>query len=126
MVWNYQSAADVVLQYLQIEMPSDENEMVVKSVLEASKSIGTNADFRPFIAAAALCSTMLLRNGVIEADGVVFEKTSEVIEGLLAIQAAFDQTVGIVPPPGWSVNEFRTNMSNEVRPVPVMSAMIAY
>lgn len=118
MAFTETQAKEVVRQYLQADSGDPALDTIITSVLDASKAVES---YRPFIAAAAVCNTILLRGGIIEADGVRWEPTSEVIEGLLALQAAFD--VNLTIPSGWSVAEFRVKLIGTENPV--FSAMVA-
>lgn len=126
MNWTLEESINIIRRYLQLDDTDTTLDSVIMSVLAASRSIATPpavGTYRPFISAAAVSQTILLRGGIIEADNVVWESTDKIIEGLLAIQKSFDTSLGLQIPPGWTVEDFRLNMTTQRKPI--LSAMIA-
>lgn len=111
MITDINAAIAIVKQYTGIAETDNRNDIVLLSMLEASKGVES---YRPFICAAmhlwAVAASS--RGQLISADGVTWLKPSEIAEtlnGLLTMQESFDAALTGIPV-GWDVGSKRSQI----------------
>lgn len=101
-----QTALDIVKLHCYLAVEDQTYDISLTLDLEAAKA---NESYRPYVVAAMQVYTQPPRSGVIEAEGVKWEKNEQIIEGLLTRQEAMDGTLTGIPRT-WSVTWMRNQI----------------